>query len=314
MPTSQIQVRGLPDGSTPFVLPEPIPVATEVELIKIDAGVGVDVGTFDLAALSTPDVPVWIRAFHIELAALTLASRSQFDIQGLREPQLLAPINSVASGALLLRPFVLNPNGIAPVGTILEVLTDSVGADFGGAPVAGPHFIYMDLVPLVLDNDVLLAQDMEAFSDAKRRAEGEIYESFQGVAASAAGGVGLWISPLGGDVSFNAQTGHLQLVCGVVGTPPDSGESMTIIVQKVFGAAMAVTMATITIDDAFIAGQTFEIPLTNNNIDLLTGSQIRIVRTYVAGGAPAPMADTTVRLQIVPVRDPNSGSGCTARS
>ncbi len=306
MPAYQIQVRGLLDGATPFVIPSPLPEATDGGVIKIDAGAGVDVGTFDLAALATANVPIWIRAFQIELASGVRASRSRFDLEGSRELQLLAPVNSVPGGALLMRPFVLNPNGVAPVGTILEVLTDSVGAAFGGAPVAGPHFVYMDLVPLLTDEDIALAQDMEAFSDAKRRAEGEIYESFQAVAATGTDDLGLWVSPIGPDVSFNATAGQLQRARVSIGTAPDAGESMVVIVERVFGVAAAITMATITIDDTFSSGDVVEIPLTNNNINLLSDNRIRVRRTYTAGGGPAPMAETTVRVQIVPVRDPNS--------
>ena len=306
MPAFQIQVQGLLDGTTPFVIPDPLPDASDGGVIKIDAGVGVDVGTFDLGALSTDNVPVWVRAYHVEVASGTRAVRSELNLQGSRQNQQLSPIASVPGGTLLTRPFVLNTNGIAPTGSILEVLTDSVGAAFSGAPVAGPHFVYFDLVPLTTDEQMTLVQDMEAFADAKARAQGEIYESFQAVAANLTVEPGLWVSPIGPDVSFNARSGQLQNARVSMGTAPNAGESMLISVQRITGVAAPITMATITVDDSFSGGDVVDIPLTHNNINLLTNDRVRILRTYVAGGGPAPMAETTVRFQIVPVRDPNS--------
>lgn len=305
MPAYQIQVRGLLDGVTPFVIPDPIPAPANGGVIKIDAGAGIDVGTFDVGALVGTDVPVWVRGYHIELASGTRASRSLYSIPGSRQDQLLAPVNSVPGGTLFMRPYALNPNAIAPVGTTLIALTDDAGAAFGGSPVTGPHFVYMDLVPIVTDEQMTMIQQLEAFADTKARAEGEIYESFQGAAATLTVDVGLYVSPLGEDMSFNAQTGMLQGARVSIGTAPAAGESMVVAIERVFGVAGAVTMATITIDNSFSNGDVVDIPLTNNNVNLLSDNRIRIARTYVAGMAPQPMADTTVRAEIVPVRDPN---------
>ncbi len=305
MPAYQIQVRGTLDGTTPFVVPPVLPAPSDGGVIKLDAGVGVDVGSFDLAALSVANVPIWIRGFHIELATGVRASRSTLNLQGSRQDPFLVPTVSVPGGAIFMRPYVLNPNGIASVGALLLVLTDSVGAAFSGVPVAGPHFVYLDLVPLVTDEQVTLVQDMMAFADAKARAEGEISESFQAVAASLTVETGLWVSPIGPDVSFNARSGQLQSARVSLGTSPNAGESMVISVQRITTVAAPVTMATITVDDSFASGSVTDIPLTNNNINLLTNDRVRILRTYTAGGGPAPMAETTVRFQVVPVRDAN---------
>lgn len=304
MTAYQIQVRGLLDGVTPFVLPSPVPEPSDGGVIKIDAGVGVDVGRFNLAELSDPNIPVWVRAYHAEFASGTLASRSDLLLQGSRQNQLLVPINSVSAGALLQRPAVLNPNGVTPVGAILRVLTDDTDSTFGGSPVAGPHFVYLDLVPLTDDETATLAQDMEAFADAKARAQGEVYESFQSVAATLGEDLGLWVSPIALDIRNNAATGQIQAARVSVGTAPAAAESMVVAIQHTLGAITTI-MATVTIDSTFSDGDVVDIPLTTNTINIFTDSRIRVLRTYTAGGGPTPMANTTVRVQVVPVRDPN---------
>lgn len=306
MPAYQIQVRGTLDGATPLVIPATLPAPVSGGVIKIDAGAGVNVGTFDLSALAGAAKPVWLRALHVEWAAATRAARCRYAVSGSQSFPLVAPVDSVAGGQLLSRMSVLASAVLAPAGSIVQILTDSVNSTFGGAPVAGPHFVFLDLVPVRNDDESTRVQRLQTLAADRARAEGEVYNSFQAVAATATEELGLWTGPLEDAVGNNTSSGMIQRAQVSVGTAPAAGESMVIAVQRVFAGGVASTMGTITVDNTFSNGQLAEIPLTTNNQNIVAGSVIRISRTYVAGGGPQPMANTLVRIELAPVRQPGT--------
>lgn len=298
----QIQIQGLLDGATAFVIPTTIPAPVEGGVRKIDAGAGVAAGAFTLGDFVDTDSPMWIRAIHCEFAALTRAARFELTNPGSLAPLRLLPdqVPAVAA-APLMPPWQLWPNCIAQVGSVLTVLTDDTDDTFSGAPVAGPHFLYLDLEAIVDDEQMGLVQDLAAFADAKARAQGETYSSFQAVAATATSVMGSVQSP----VADRGTTVMRQMVLEatvVNGDVAAAGESMVITVQQVeVGTGSVRTLAQVTIDDTVAANSVTTIPIVQDNNALVrTGDLIQVTRTYTAGMAPTPMTNTLVRVRTVP--------------
>lgn len=300
MPGYQIQVRGTIDGSTLFVLPDPIPAPTLGGVIKIDAGAGIDVGRIDLAALAlTDNTPLWIRMVHVEYAALTRAARIELDVSGSNARERIIPDQAVAAAvAPLMKPYILTPGAIAQVGAIMTILTDDTDDTFGGAPVTGPHFIYIDVEPIRNDEQLGLIQDLEAFANAKALAQGEQYTSLQAVAATATAIMGN-VAPAAassGD-SANMMVQSMQVTNGAVA---DAGEDIIITVQRVSGGIVT-TLGTVTIDSTIAANSVTPISIDPARNVLTEGDLIQVTRTYTAGMAPTPITNTLVRVQTVPL-------------
>lgn len=299
MPAFQIQVQGALDGATAFAIPATLPAPANGGVIKIDAGVAVAVGTFDLNALIRSfNVPVWIRALHTEFAPLTRAARFRLTNPGSRTPDQLLPDLESATAAPLMRPYVLTPGCIAPAGSLLTVLTDDTNDTFGGAPVAGPHFVYLDLEPIRDDAQMGLIQDMGAFASAKAKAEGEVMESFQAVAASLTTELGI-VSPPRNDASGAMMLQSIRITNGAVAA---AGESLVVTVNRItVGTGAVVALGTFTID-ATVPANSISLGALNQSLNLLTaGDRIQVVRTYTAGGGPTPMTNTLVRVALAPV-------------
>ncbi len=299
MPAYQIQVRGTLDGATAFALPDPIPAPSLGGVTKIDAGVAVNVGTFDANTLGLSEgTPIWLKALQVEFAALTRAARFTADVSGTRTPAQIVPDQVAAAAAPLMRRYSLAENVIMPVGTEIVLLTDDTDGTFSGAPVAGPHFVYLDFEPIRDDAQMALIQDLMSFANAKNGAQGEIMETFQAVAATLVTEIGL-ISPaiILGTPAMQVQS--IELTNGAVAA---AGESMVILVERVaVGTGTGTTLGTFTISAAVPAAN------SRTSIDVLqvinelnAGDRIRVTRTYVAGMAPTPVTNTTVRVKVVP--------------
>lgn len=299
MPAFQIQVQGLLDGATAFIVPDPIPAPTEGGVIKIDAGAGINVGTFDLSALARTDIPLWLRAYHVECATpLTRALRSQTINPGSRENRWVTPDIAPIGDPLLMPPFQLAKQIVIRPGDTLRVLTDDTSASFGGAPVAGPHFVYFDLVPIVDDEMATQIEELAAYADLRARAEGEIFTSVQQVAASGDDFLDLVSVPQGVNQPTNS-VAQIQEMSVIIGDAAAAGESMVINVRREFGGASAI-VGTVTIDNTVAANSETIIPLLLPQNRIVEGSTIRVERTYVAGMAPTPLTNTVVRVEMVP--------------
>ncbi len=305
MPAYQIQVRGLLDGVTPFVIPAPLPAPSLGGVIKIDAGAGNDVGTFDLNALALASgVPVWVRAFQTELAALTVAARANLNINGSRQVSALVPVTTGDDNVIWRLYNGLNTQSTAPIGSILEVLTDDASIAFAGAPTAGPHFVYLDLEPIVSDEVMTLIQTLQASADLRSRAEGAVYTSFQATAATLDETLGIWRSPLSADIApsgTGTEMGQFMILEVTNGDVAAAGEDMLFEVRADIGGGSRV-LAAVTIDDTIPANSVTPIPITVRDNDLFDFENVRVVRTYTAGMAPTPMTNTLVRLSVVPTR------------
>ncbi len=310
MTAYQIQVQGDLDGATAFALPSTIPSPSDGGVIKIDAGAGVNVGVFDLNTLAgTESTPIWLRSIHVEFAALTRAARIDADISGSLARDQVIPILADAAAAPLMRPYVLTPGCILPVGAELDILTDDSDDSFSGSPVAGPHFIYLDVVPIIDDAQMTLIQDIIATAQTRAAADGDVFFSNQETAASGTVEIGM-VSPQrpAADSSLlntsvpaspGAQVQRLEIGLGDAAA---AGESMQIQVQRVAaGTGTVTTLATVVLDDSIPANTRLSVTpdRTLNNLGL--GDRIRVVRTYTAGGGPTPMTNTSVRVQTSPV-------------
>jgi hypothetical protein len=301
MPAYQIQVRGELDGSTPFAIPTDIPAPSDGGVIKIDAGDGVNVGTIDVNALALTDgTPVWLRAIHVEYAALTRAARISADVSGSRQPDLVVPDIFQSNAAPIMRPSVLAASVLLPVGTELDILTDDTDDTFAGSPVAGPHFIYLDVEPVRDDEQMGLIQNLASIAQQKAESEGESFSSSQLVAATLSEDIGVVGVPSKGDDSQQAQ---LQSATVVVGTAVAAGESMVITLQRVIRDSGATQdLATVTLDDTITANSRTVIPILNSgNVGMLNGDTLRVVRTYTAGGGPT-MTTTFISATIAPIQ------------
>lgn len=302
MPGYQIQIRGLLNGATAFVMPDPIPAPAEGGVIKIDAGAGVAAGAFTLGDFVDAESPLWIRMIHCEFAALTRAARFEFDVSGSNTPDRIIPDQTVAAAAApLMAPYQLYPGTIAPQGTVLTVLTDDTDGTFTGAPVAGPHFLYLDVVPIRNDEQMGLIQDLAAFAEVKGLAQGEVYSSFQAIAATATDIMGTVQPPTAerGQSFARMMVQEMSVVNGAIAA---AGESMVVAVQQVEVATGTVrVLGQVTIDATVPANSVTPIPINQAISALLrTGDKIQVTRTYVAGMAPTPMTNTVVRVRTVP--------------
>jgi hypothetical protein len=293
MPAYQIETRGALDGVTPLVLPTELPAPSDGGVIKIDAG-GLGLGRIDLSALAgCPGAPVWVRAFHIELGDGTRASRTEVILPRTQKRQALAPIVSSPADELLMRPFILNPQGVVPEGSMLELLSDDTGPEFAGAPAVGPHFIYLDIVPLTNDEMMTLAQDMTAVADTQLSAIGDCMISSQQVAASSSEIVGEWLDPRSRTTSASGQIISAEVA---IGDAPAAGETMQIQVSGEF-EGVSTLLAQTTIDDSFSANSRTEIPIILPNNELFHGTRIRVTRSYTAGGGPTPLSQTVIKVR-----------------
>lgn len=302
MPAYQIQVRGTLNGATAFALPTIVPQPQDGGVIKIDAGVGINVGTFDLAALAlTDNTPLWIRAIQVEYSALTRAARIQLDVSGSQARERIIPDQDVAAAvAPLMKPYILTPNAIAQVGALLTILTDDTDGTFTNDSVAGPHFVYIDVEPIRNDEQLTLIQDLEAFANAKSLAQGEQYSSLQLVAATATEIMGNVAPPdaANGD-SARMMVQSIQVTNGAIA---DAGEDIIIAVQRVeVGTGSVTTIGTFTIDSTVLANSVSVVPIDQARNVLTPGDLIQVTRTYTAGMAPTPITNTLVRVQTVPL-------------
>lgn len=302
MPAYQIQVRGELDGSTLFVPPTPLPAPADGGVIKIDAGVGVDVGRFDLAELAGAEgVPIWLRVYQVEPAQpATRGLRTLVVTDGALVEEWVTPDIAPSRPEILMRPFILATNIIQPVGGFLQILTDDTSDAFTGDPTTGPHFIYMDLVPIVNDEILQMAQDLAAFADMDSRANGEIFTSVQPVATTSSDILGNVSTPQGanmvGSTAASAQIARIQVS---VGDAPAGPEQMEIFIRTRF-AGVTRTLATVTLDDMTPADSVLDVGIDNRFNFLEQGATILVDRTYNAGMAPEPMTNTIVRIQVVP--------------
>src|SRR5690606_25283153 len=145
-----------------------------------------------------------------------------------------------------MRPYVLAPAIIQPIGTVLDILTDDTDDTFTGTPVQGPHFVYLDVEPITSDAQMGLIQDLASFARAKSEAEGEIFVSSQAVAASGTEELGVV------NVPNTATWPRAQIAsAGVtVGAAPAAGESMVIDIERVAVTTGAVTtIGTVTLSN-----------------------------------------------------------------
>src|SRR5690606_32078957 len=127
-------------------------------------------------------------------------------------------------------------------------------------------------------------QDLASFARAKSEAEGEIFVSSQAVAASGTEELGVV------NVPNTATWPKAQIASAVVtvGAAPAAGAAMVSDIERAARTPCPGPTTGIPID-----------PVTNTGFN--NGDRIRVTRTYVAGGAPTPMADTVVRIQLAPV-------------
>jgi hypothetical protein len=301
----QLQVQGTLDGVTPFVAPDPLPAVSADGVLRLDAGAGINVGRIDLGDLIQTTSPVWLRSYHVEYAAAVRAARSRIRSANL-QPTLLKQVD--AGDPTLMKLLTLSPNCIVPPGGELDILTDDTDETFGGAPVAGPHFVYFEIDGLPTDEDIGLVQDVMAASWVKTMAEGQRYHSFQAVAAAGSDDVALIEPRRVGEASNPIRVPELNADAQVIaadvtiGDAAAAGESMQIdIIRVANGTGGTSIIATITIDDTFAANTSVVIPITQLSNQLLAGDRIRIGRTYVAGMAPAPLTNTLVRVQTAPL-------------
>ncbi len=290
-----LDVTGTLDGVTTFTFPSPLTTAVN-GLIRI--AVPGNLGIIDLFAGLTQDSPTayYLRTLAIECSAATAAVRAVQSIAGAGGPapgriMLLqqSPTNPVTPPLSLFEPRML------PKSTRIAILNDSVSAAFGGAPVAGPHRIYLEFDP-VGDTDTLLdIYEQTSSEQLYAQTQQQARESFQAVAAS-----------LTTEVMIPPNTTRLvgfRLANGAVAA---AGESMTVAIQRVRAGATQTLLsaATTTIDNTIAANQIRDlsaliIPQFANW--LVPGTDtIRIVRTYVAGGGPTPMTNTNVQLVFAP--------------
>ena len=292
MPAYQIEVGGQLDGATPLVLPSPLPAATDGGVIKLD--VAINVGAIDLNALSRQaGSAVWVRAIHIEFGSGTRACRCELSYRGTATRQLVTPVLA-SDGPLFMRPFTLNPGAIAPPGSTLRITTDDIGPDFAGSFATGPHFVYLDVVSLADGDIVPLVQVMLAQAELKEHADGDVLTSCQAVAASLNETVGVWQSPVEDRVGSNVDSGQLVSVEVTVGTAAAAGESMRVEIFQDLDSGTE-SLGFMTIDDTIAANSRVDLPITLPNNELVSGTAVRVNRTYTPGGAPAPMTDTCVR-------------------
>ncbi len=297
MPAYQIETRGALDGVTPLVLPSQLPSPSDGGVIKLDAG-ALGLGRIDLSALAgCPGAPIWVRSFHIELADGTRASRTDIILPRTLKRQALAPVVASPADDLLMRPFILNPQGVVPEGSVLELLCDDTGPEFTGSPAVGPHFIYLDIVPLTSDSMMTLAQEMTSAADTRLLAVGDCMLSSQQAPATDTEIVGEWQDPRSRTSSPSGQLVSAELS---IGEAPASGESMQIQVTGEYEGTSTL-LAQTTIDDSFSSNSRSEIPIIIPNNELFHGARIRVTRSYTAGGAPTPMTQTVIKVRTAPV-------------
>ncbi len=291
----RFDITGTLDGATTITFPNPLPTASSGLIVIPIAG---NCGIIDLFAGTTQDSPTayYLRTLNVECSAATAAVRIVQSISGAGGPapgriMLLqqSPTNPVTPRLSLFEPRML------PKGTRIAILNDSVSAAFGGAPVAGPHRLYLELDP-VGDTDTLLdIYEQTSSEQLYAQVQQKDQYSFQAVAAS-----------LTTEVMIPANCTRLVGLRVGNGAVAAAGESMTIAIQRVrAGATQTLLTAASTLIDATIAANQVRdlsaliLGQFANWLDPTTDT-VRIVRTYVAGGGPTPMTNTNVELIFAP--------------
>lgn len=297
----KITVQGLLDGATPLVVPDPLPSPVN-GVTEIDAGAGVAVGSIDLGELFGPDAtsaPIWLRSLQTEFQTLTRAARFIYDNPGSRALERVT--DDLAGSPPLMRLLTLGPRCIVPQGGALEILTDDTDETFSGLPVAGPHFIYLEVDSLASDEEVGLVQDLQGEAESLLGAQGQEGELFQAVAADLTQDI-LIVQPpdrYSGSLSAVMQVDRADVT---IGTAPAAGESMVVDINRVRdGSGAVTTIATITIDNTFAANTRVPIPVTQLANILSAGDRIQVDLDYTAGGGPAPMDNTLVTFTLRPI-------------
>lgn len=298
MPAYQIRVGGVLDGGTPYNLPATLPTPVG-GVVKLDANV-FPVGALDLSELARqPGSSVWVRAFHVEYAPGTLAARALVQTPGSLQPSSLAPVIATTADPLLMRPVTLSPQTLLPPGSVLLLRTDDVGPDFADNPVAGPHYVYIDVVPVFADEDRAAIVDMASAAAVKMLAQGNVMRSVQQVAADAEETIGMWVSPINDRVGSNTSSGQLGRASVVIGDAAAAGESMTLQLFADFGGSSTL-LGQVLIDDSVAANSQTDIPIRIPSNELSSGALLRVARSYTAGMAPTPMTNTVVRVEALP--------------
>jgi hypothetical protein len=155
-------VQGTLDGTTVFTLPDPLPAPVNgVHVIDVPGNFGrwepLDDTRFD------SPTAYWIRAVHGEYSAATRAVRYDEVLPGSGDFLSVVP---AVSGSPPLQALGQSPlTRIMPKGAVLRVLNDSIGANFDGAPVAGPHRIYVEVEPLPGEEEITEALDAQAAAE-----------------------------------------------------------------------------------------------------------------------------------------------------
>ena len=159
------EVAGTLDGVTPVQLPSVLPAPINgVHIIPV----GGNFGTWEPLDDTAFDSPTayWLRAVHGEYSAATRAVRFDQIIQGTIAPLSLVPPVGGSPPLQELEQFPLTR--VLPKGARLRVLNDSIGTNFDGVPVAGPHRIYVEIEPLPGEEEITealrLMADVEASS------------------------------------------------------------------------------------------------------------------------------------------------------
>lgn len=285
------QVAGTLDGATLVPIPNPLPAPTNgVHTVVVAGNLGI-VDPFDNTPFDTPGGYL-IRAIHIECSAATRAFRARAEIPGVTDPQDLFYAQTSPTAVPLQRLEQTPTLKYLPKGSRILIENDAQ-ADFLGAPVAGPHRIYLEMEPCTDEEMILSYLEKEA---ADRAAfDGRVVElqSFQAVAATL---VTEFLVP-----EDATRLERFQIANGAVAA---AGESMTFNLERIrAGAAVALVTGVFTVDSTDPANsvQSADNLLVRDLCrSLVSTDRIRLTRTYVAGGGPTPMTNTHVRLRMEP--------------
>lgn len=294
----QIQVRGALDGSTAMVIPTTVTQDAD-GVIRIDAGVGINVGTIDLQSLwavSAPTQrPLAITAFNVVYSDTTRAARNSLTAFGSEAEQRLRA--DIVQFPPLMPLWGYGPIMISRAGARLVLLTDDNSGRFDSDPALGPHFVYFQLTSLDRDEDETAFRQLETIARIDVLGNSRPLESNQVVAASASS-----------DFIVLENESTVQSINASIGTAPAAGETMTVTISRVDdGTGGLTTIAEFEINNTYTANTTVSVPLDVDFTNYLNpGDRVRIARVYVAGGGPAPLTDTTIRVNVGPAAFPQA--------
>jgi hypothetical protein len=286
------QVAGALDGATVFTLPNPLPAPVSgVHVIPVAGAFGIW-DPLDDSAFDTPTA-YFVRSLHGEFSAATRFFNCTALIPGVGPDTALCVPPSDPSASPLMRLEMTPSQRVLPKGSRMRFLA-TPNANGTGTPPAGPHAIYVELETMDSEDDIVTVLEKEAadFTAFQGRIEG--LQSFQAVAAT-----------LSVDFQIAPDASHFEdlIICN--GAVAAAGESMTFEVFRVRGGvATSLMTAAAVIDSTDPANvcQSFANLIIHSLARTLNAATdtLRLVRTYVAGGGPTPMTNTTAKLIMQP--------------